>query len=82
MLVLTGGDEDQGMADTSDARLTACGIDRLGDVVGRQLDRVEIPEDIIHRIVRPGTPMTRDYRPARLNVMVDAGGRVTEVFCG
>ncbi|MDF3605937.1 I78 family peptidase inhibitor [Paracoccus sp. DMF-8] len=76
MLVLTGGAEDPAQKDP------ACGLDRLGDLVGQQVDQIEIPGDIMHRILRPGMPMTRDFRPMRLNILVDDQGLVTEAYCG
>lgn len=34
------------------------------------------------RIVAPNTPVTRDYRPDRLNVLTDADGIIQELTCG
>lgn len=34
------------------------------------------------RVIAPGTPVTEDYRPDRLNIDVDASGRITGVWCG
>lgn len=76
MLVLTGGAEEPAGGDP------ACGLDRLGDIVGRHIDQIDIPQDIMHRILPPGAPMTRDFRPMRLNILLDDQGRVTEAFCG
>lgn len=63
--------------------LTAsCGADRLQGLVGQ-------PESVVAamtfsqpvRIIRPGTPVTMDYRPDRLNIEIDANGRVARVQC-
>ncbi|KAI9183580.1 hypothetical protein H9P43_004498 [Blastocladiella emersonii ATCC 22665] len=35
-----------------------------------------------HRVVPPGSFVTMDFRPERLNVTVDAGMRVTRVHYG
>ncbi len=34
------------------------------------------------RPVAPGQAMTRDYRPDRVNVYIDAGNTITKVNCG
>lgn len=34
------------------------------------------------RVLRPGLPKLEDHRPARLNLEVDATGRITRAYCG
>ena len=34
------------------------------------------------RIIEPGDAITMDHNPARLNVVLDARGRVARVYCG
>lgn len=34
------------------------------------------------RIIAPGTAVTMDYAPTRLNVMVNAQGTITDLRCG
>jgi hypothetical protein len=34
------------------------------------------------RVITPGMAITRDYRPARLNIDVDANGEITRLWCG
>jgi hypothetical protein len=34
------------------------------------------------RVIRPGDGATRDHRPGRLNVEVDATGRIVGLRCG
>ncbi len=34
------------------------------------------------RVIRPGMAVTQDYRPTRLNLTLDAKGRITRVYCG
>ncbi|CAN7589108.1 I78 family peptidase inhibitor [Phenylobacterium sp. LjRoot219] len=34
------------------------------------------------RVIRPGDAVTMDYRDDRLNVELDAGGKVSKVRCG
>ncbi|KAJ1333965.1 Peptidase inhibitor I78 family [Microdochium nivale] len=40
----------------------------------------DLPEE--HRVIRPGQPTTRDFRPNRLNVHVTEEGTVTHVQHG
>jgi hypothetical protein len=37
---------------------------------------------LMARIVRPGQVVTQDYNPERLNLQVDASGRITSLSCG
>lgn len=34
------------------------------------------------RVIRPGQAVTMDYRDDRLNLELDAAGKITRVFCG
>ncbi len=34
------------------------------------------------RIIRPGTAVTQDYRPDRLNVHINNKGRIERIACG
>ncbi|MBV7407571.1 I78 family peptidase inhibitor [Maritimibacter sp. DP1N21-5] len=34
------------------------------------------------RVIRPGDAVTRDYREGRLNIDLDAGSRITRIWCG
>ncbi len=62
---------------------TACGAAAMQGLVGQ-------PESVIAamtfaapvRILHPGDAMTMDYNPTRLNIMIDARGRVEKIFCG
>ncbi|KAI9470752.1 MAG: hypothetical protein EXX96DRAFT_511179 [Benjaminiella poitrasii] len=40
----------------------------------------ELPE--FHRVLRPGQPQTRDFRPNRLNVFVDDSYKIERVYYG
>ncbi|MFC0203791.1 I78 family peptidase inhibitor [Novosphingobium soli] len=64
-----------------------CGADQLGSYVGRQAsDEVLAAITAARsghavRIIRPGTVVTQDYRPDRLNVTVDESGTITALRC-
>ncbi|MYL98037.1 hypothetical protein GR702_09660 [Novosphingobium sp. FGD1] len=65
----------------------ACGADQLGSYLGRkatdeviaaiQAWRGKSPV----RVLKPGSVMTMDYRPDRLNIEVDAQGTITRFRC-
>ena len=60
-----------------------CGAGRLGGWIGQPataLDEQYLPEE--HRLVAPGMAVTQDYRPNRLNVLLDRQGRITGFRCG
>jgi hypothetical protein len=61
----------------------ACGADGLRQVIG--LPVAVLPPNgpwSALRVIRPGDGVTMDYSASRLNVMVDDGGRITQVTCG
>ncbi|MEF3047906.1 I78 family peptidase inhibitor [Pseudotabrizicola sp. L79] len=60
----------------------ACGAGELQGLVGQSGDvlaRMTLPEGT--RIIGPVTAVTMDYRPDRLNIDLDAAGRITRVHC-
>jgi hypothetical protein len=60
-----------------------CGAGRLAGWVGQPvsaLDEQYLPASV--RILAPGTPVTEDYSPSRLNVDVDAARIITGFHCG
>lgn len=34
------------------------------------------------RVIEPGMAVTMDYSPSRLNIELDAAGKITRVYCG
>ncbi|WP_413207273.1 I78 family peptidase inhibitor [Rhodospirillum sp. A1_3_36] len=71
-----------------------CIADQLQDRIGGPLLSSSAPppaqgpflrvSDLPHpqRILPPGSLVTHDFRPDRLNVMIDAVGRITQITCG
>ena len=58
----------------------ACGAPGLQGLVGKDVAAVTVPPGT--RVIYPGTPVTEDYSPTRLNLDVDGSGRITGVWCG
>jgi hypothetical protein len=71
-----------------------CAADQLQDRIGGPLLSSSAPppaqgpflrvSDLPHpqRILPPGAMVTQDHRPDRLNVFIDAVGRITQITCG
>lgn len=61
----------------------SCGASSRQDLVGTlasSLDKSTLPEAT--RIILPGMPVTRDYRPYRLNIYVGQDDKIERVDCG
>ena len=66
-----------------DAASDTCGAAPYAGLVGQDataLERVLILRQV--RVIRPGDPVTRDLRPARLNFEIAGDGRIARLFCG
>lgn len=60
-----------------------CGADGLQELVGQPADAHDFKVDGRPlRILPPGSAMTMDHRPDRLNVDVDEDGLITRIWCG
>ena len=77
-----------GCATTSEGGSGACSAESLDNLVGREATS-ELGADALRqsgarqlRWIRPGDAVTMDYRPDRLNVRLDASGRVEAFNCG
>ncbi len=60
-------------------RGASCGANQHSARIGTALADWTPPAGA--RVIRPGTPVTRDFRRERLNVIVDAEGRITSLEC-
>jgi hypothetical protein len=61
----------------------ACGADGMQGLVGQDkavFAAMTLPMGT--RIIPPGTAITEDYSPSRLNVDLDDKGRISRVWCG
>ncbi len=70
--------ENQGVSPLAD-RGASCGANQHTARIGTALADWTPPAAA--RVIRPGTPVTRDFRRERLNVIVDAEGRITSLEC-
>ena len=58
-----------------------CGAQALQDHIGRPAESLPQQEGRV-RIIPPGSAVTMDYFAGRLNVELDAQGRITRLYCG
>lgn len=70
--------EDQGTSPLAE-RGASCGANQHTARIGTAIADWTPPSGA--RVIRPGTPVTRDFRRERLNVIVDAEGRITSLEC-
>lgn len=70
--------EDSGVSPLAE-RGASCGANQHTARVGTAIADWTPPAGA--RVIRPGTPVTRDFRRERLNVIVDAEGRITSLEC-
>lgn len=68
--------------------IDSCGLSRIGDLVGKPISAT-LSDDARKRsgartirVIRPGTMVTMDFRPDRLNIEVDDKDMVTRFRCG
>ena len=58
----------------------ACGAAVLQGLVGQLVAGQSF--DAPSRIIPPGSAVTMDHRPDRLNIETDAQGIITRIYCG
>lgn len=69
-------------------QIDSCGLGSISDLVGKAM--IDTMADDARkrsgaravRVIRPGTMVTMDFRPDRLNIDVDDKGIVTNLRCG
>ncbi len=59
-----------------------CAASQLSSFVGQNVNAVDLSGNDPMRILPPGTPMTMDYNPSRLNVELDEAGTIVRFYCG
>lgn len=58
-----------------------CGAAQYRNLVGTNVAAVTLPAGPNIRVIRPDTPVTQDFSPQRLNVIVDNAGVITSLEC-
>ena len=61
----------------------ACGAAGMQDLVGKDraiLAAMTLPAGT--RVITPGMAVTEDYSTSRLNIDIDAGDKISGVWCG
>lgn len=61
---------------------TRCNPAQHQALVGRNIGETFLPPALRVREIPPGTRVTQDYDPARLNIFMDAKGWIASVSCG
>ena len=67
----------------TDPMAASCGADGLQGLVGQHrsvLAAMTFRSPV--RVIEPGMAVTMDFSPSRLNIELDATGRITRVYCG
>jgi hypothetical protein len=59
----------------------SCGAAQYRSMIGSNLAAVTFPADAGIRVIQPDSMVTQDFRPDRLNVIVDANGLITALEC-
>lgn len=74
---------DPGTGEPRTPPVGTCAAQDLQDLVGRPasvLQTMKFGSET--RIIRPGMPVTMDYREDRLNIEIDSKGLISRVSCG
>ncbi|OQW57520.1 MAG: hypothetical protein A4S17_04740 [Proteobacteria bacterium HN_bin10] len=58
-----------------------CGAAQYAGMIGSNIAAVTFPAESGIRIIQPDSIVTEDFRPERLNVIVDANGAITALQC-
>ena len=60
-----------------------CGAAEFASLIGQPVSRFSAEaRQGPARVIRPGRPVTMDYNPLRLNVLLDADDRIVGLSCG
>ncbi|SHF41529.1 Peptidase inhibitor I78 family protein [Loktanella atrilutea] len=60
----------------------ACGASAYADKIGGPMGDLRYPPEQEARLINPGEMTTLEYKPTRLNIEIDAAGRITGLRCG
>lgn len=87
LLLACNPDEDAGASPTTKAdkvpNLTGdCPADELQGLIGKTYAEGLVEYEGRIRVIPPGTAVTMDFLPGRLNIATDADGIVRRITCG
>lgn len=72
-----------GCATTAPPPAMTCGAAGLQGLIGQSALVLQTMRfGATTRILRPNDPVTKDYRPDRLNIIIDEKERISRVTCG
>lgn len=61
----------------------SCGAEGLQQLLGQpEAVLATLRFSTVLRVIRPGMAVTMDYSPSRLNIEIDATGRISRISCG
>lgn len=66
---------------TTEPGADTCGAAEVEPLIGQPITSYEAPPGKAVRIIRPGDPVTMDFRPDRLNISLDETDRIVAVEC-
>lgn len=58
-----------------------CGASGYASIIGANIAATSFPADANIRVIQPDSVVTEDFRPDRLNVIVDENGIITALRC-
>lgn len=64
------------------SELESCSGGAWLEHVGQTMDQLEIPLPENARVIDPNSAVTQDYRPDRLNILLDQSGVIAMLRCG
>ncbi len=70
------------IADDQDMNGPYCQEGDYESLVGASLAAVTLPADLEQRVIQHDEGWTEDYRPGRLNLLLDESGTIARVWCG
>jgi hypothetical protein len=65
--------------------LSACNPSEFASFIGQDesiLYATTFSQGMAFRVIKPGQPVTEDFSPSRVNFVLDAKGKISEVTCG
>lgn len=78
----TPGGVVEGSEDGDTALAEQCDAEAYRGLIGNSIAATALPEDPMLRAFGVNDIITQDYRPQRTNIVYDAGGTITRVYCG